>query len=584
VDVLWYGNQRELEFDVVVAPGADPRAVRLDVSGANGVEIDSHGDLVLASGAGRTTMRKPSLYQDAGGRRQAIAGGYFLLSDRQIGFRVGSYDTSRPLVIDPVLDYSTYLGGAGFDQAYSIAVDALGNAYVVGVAFTADFPTTPGAFQTARSGNDGFVTKLSPDGSTFVYSTYLSGANCQSVAVDSTGSAYITGYAAINFPTTAGAFETSLRGGFDAFVTKLDPDGSSLVYSTILGGSFDDFGYDIALDAGGNAYVTGNTSYRAPGPGDFPTVNAFQPAYAGGTQDAFVTKVNPTGSALVYSTYLGGGTILNATEDWGEAIAVDAAGSAYVTGETYSPDFPTTAGAYDRSRAGLDAFVVKFSPSGSSLVYSTFLGASGREMGLDVAVDSSGSAYVTGLTESADNPFTPEYDGFPTTPGAFQPRGSFDSFVTKLNPQGSGLVYSTYLGGACGVDRAWGIAIDKAGNAHVAGDTGSLSVFCAGDFPVVNAALVRAQRTDVAHGQGKLVLAVSPAPRRHDRREAACRAAVVRHGEEPPIRLAIGEPAVGEVRQPDELFNRLVHAAAAIRAVTRDADRFVDLTPGAAAL
>jgi hypothetical protein len=481
VDVVWYGNQRELEFDVVVAPGADPCAFGLDVSGARSVEIDRQGDLVVASEAGQTVMRKPYLYQDTGGAKREVDGGYVMLSDHTVGFRVGSYDTSRPLVIDPVMAYSTYLGGTGFDQAYNVAVDAAGNAYVVGVAFTDDFPTTPGAFQTSPSGSDGFVTKLSPDGSTLVYSTYLSGANCQGVAVDSSGSAYVTGYAAINFPTTPGAFQTSLRGGFDAFVTKLSPSGASLVYSTLLGGSFDDFGYDIALDAGGNAYVTGNTAYRAPGPGDFPTLNAFQPAYGGGNEDAFVTKVNATGSALVYSTYLGGGAILNATDDWGEGIAVDAAGSAYVTGETYSPDFPTTAGAYDRSRAGLDAFVVKFSPSGSSLVYSTFLGASGREMGLDIAVDSTGNAYVAGLTESTDNPFTPEYDGFPTTPGAVQPTGSFDAFVTKLNPQGSALVYSTYLGGADDVERAWGIAIDTAGNAYVVGDTKSF------DFPAVDA-------------------------------------------------------------------------------------------------
>lgn len=481
IDVFWYGNQRELEFDVVVAPGTDSGVVKLDVSGAGSVAIDSNGDVVLASAAGRMTMHKPAVYQEVAGDRRQIDAEYVLLSEHEVGFRIGLYDSSRPLIIDPVMDYSTYIGGNGFDQAYNIAVDAAGNAYVVGVAFTNDFPTTPGAFQTAPSGNDGFVTKLSPDGSTFVYSTYLSGANCQGVAVDSNGNAYVTGYAAINFPTTPGAFQTSLRGGFDAFVTKLSSDGSSLVYSTILGSSFDDFGYDIALDAGGNAYVTGNTSYLAPGPGDFPTVNAFQPAYAGGTQDAFVTKVNATGSALVYSTYLGGGAILNATEDWGEGITVDAAGSAYVTGQTYSPDFPTTPGAYDRARAGLDAFIVKFSPSGSSLVYSTFLGGNSRELGLDIAVDSSGNAYVTGSTESTDNPFTSEYDGFPTTPGVVQPFGSFDAFITKLNAQGSGLVYSTYLGGAADVERAWGIAIDKAGNAYVAGDTKST------DFPLVDA-------------------------------------------------------------------------------------------------
>lgn len=486
VDILWYGNRRELEYDVVVAPGADPNAVRLDVSGARSVEIDPQGNLVLASEAGQTVMRKPFLYQDAGGGRREVDGGYVLLSDHQIGFRVGPYDTSSPLVIDPVLSYSTYLGGSGFDQAYNIAVDAAGNAYVAGVAFTADFPTTPGAFQTVPSGHDGFVTKLSPDGRTFVYSTYLSGADCLGVAVDASGSAYVTGYAAINFPTTAGAFQTSLRGGFDAFVTKLSPDGSSLVYSTILGSSFDDFGFDIALDSAGNAYVTGNTSYLAPGPGDFPTVNAFQPAYGGGVQDAFVSKVNPAGTALVYSTYLGGGQIINGTEDWGEGIAVDAAGSAYVTGYTYCPDFPTTAGAYDRSRSGLDAFIVKFSPGGSSLVYSTFLGGNGQDCGYDITVDSGGNAYVAGRTDSQDNPFTPEYEGFPTTPGAYQPRGSYDAFVTKINPQGSGLGYSTHLGGSGGVDRVFGIAIDAAGNAYVAGDTKQNSEG-SNNFPTVNA-------------------------------------------------------------------------------------------------
>jgi hypothetical protein len=481
VDLLWYGNAGRVEYDVVVAPGADPRSVRLDVSASRRATIDARGDLLLEGEAGVVTMRKPFVYQERGGARREVASEYVALGGGEIGFRVGTYDPSLPLVIDPVLAYATYLGGNGFDQAYNVAVDAAGNAYVTGVAYTANFPTTAGAYQRTPTGTDAFVTKLAPDGRTLVYSTYLAGANCQGIAVDASGSAYLTGYAAINFPTTPGAFETMLRGGFDAFVTKLAPDGSSLVYSTLLGGSFDDFGYDVAVDASGNAYVTGNTAYRAPGPGDFPTVNAVQPAYGGGNEDAFVAKVNATGSALVYSTYLGGGQILNATDDWGEGIAVDAGGSAYVTGYTYSPDFPTTAGAYDRSRAGLDAFVVKFSPGGTSLVYSTFLGAAGREQGYDIAVDAGGNAYVAGLTESEDNPFTPEYDGFPTTPGAFQPTGSFDAFVTKLDPQGSGLVYSTYLGGAADVDRAWGIAIDSAGNAYVSGDTKSPN------FPVVDA-------------------------------------------------------------------------------------------------
>jgi hypothetical protein len=210
-------------------------------------------------------------------------------------------------------------------------------------------------------------------------------------------------------------------------------------------------------------------------------VNAVQPNYGGGYQDAFVTKINSVGSALIYSTYLGGGTIINGDNDWGEGIAVDSAGSAYVTGYTYSPDFPVTPGAYDTTRAGLDAFVTKLTPDGKLLVYSTFLGSAGREMGMGIAVDMNGNAYVAGITESFDNPFTLEYDGFPVTPGAFQTTGSYDAFVTKLNPQGSGLVYSTYLGGTAGVERAWGIAIDSDGSAYVTGDTTS------NDFPIASA-------------------------------------------------------------------------------------------------
>jgi hypothetical protein len=252
------------------------------------------------------------------------------------------------------------------------------------------------------------------------------------------------------------------------------------MYSARFGGNLDDFGRGIALDGVGNAYITGWTVCRST-ICTFPTVNAFQPNFAGGNNDAFVTKIDSTGSALVYSTYLGGGKIINGTEDWGQAIAVDSAGSAYVTGYTYSPDFPVTAGAFDPSRAGLDAFVTKFTPDGRSLVYSTFLGGAGREQGQGIAVDVNGNAYVTGITESFDNPFTQAYEGFPVTPGAFQVKGSFDAFVSKLNPNGSGLVYSTYLGGSAGVDRGWAIALDSAGNATVTGDTAS------SNFPISNA-------------------------------------------------------------------------------------------------
>ncbi|HKO96289.1 MAG TPA: SBBP repeat-containing protein [Pyrinomonadaceae bacterium] len=480
IDMVYYGDQRRLEYDFVVTPGADPSVIELAFKGIKNYEITYEGDLVLRTSQGDIRQSKPFAYQEVNGVKKEVSAGYVPNGVGRLGFQLGDYDPARPLIIDPVLVYSSYLGGSGFDQGYAIAADQLGNAYVTGRTAAIDFPTTAGALQTNYGGGDAFIAKLNPAGTALIYSTYLNGASGNGIAVDSAGSAYVTGDAyTTNFPTTVGAFQT-VPTGFDVFVTKLNPSGSALDYSSRFGGNLDDFGRGIALDAGGNAYITGWTSCQAS-TCTFPTVNAFQAEYAGGINDAFVTKIDSTGSALVYSTYLGGGDFINATEDWGEAIAVDNAGSAYVTGYTYSPDFPVTAGAFDRSRAGLDAFVTKFAPNGRSVAYSTFLGGPGRELGMGIAVDSSGNAYVTGITESSDNPFTSVPDGFPVTAGAFQTRGSFDAFVTKLNPNGSGLVYSTYLGGNQGVDRGWAIAIDNAGNAYVTGDTTSNT------FPTANA-------------------------------------------------------------------------------------------------
>jgi hypothetical protein len=479
IDMVYYGNRRQLEYDFVVAPGADPSVVQLAFKGIENFEISRMGDLLLHTSRGDIRQSKPVAYQESNGTREEVDVNYTPLSGNRVGFQVGNYDPTRTLIIDPVLVYSTYLGGSGFDQGYSIAVDSLGSAYVTGRTAATDFPITAGAFQTNYGGGDAYIAKLNPAGTALVYSTYLNGASGNSIAVDSAGSAYITGEAGPpNFPTTPGTFRTSPM-GFDTFVTKLNPAGTALVYSARFGGNFDDFGRGIALDDAGNAFITGWTVCRAR-TCSFPTINAFQANYAGGNNDAFVTKINSSGSALIYSTYLGGGAILNGTDDWGEGIAVDSAGSAYVTGYTYSPDFPVSPGAYDTTREGLDAFVTKFAPDGTSLIYSTFIGGPSREQGQGIAVDTGGNAYVTGSTESSDNPFTPQYDGFPVTTGAFQSRGSFDAFVTKLNPKGSGLVYSTYLGGKAGVDRGWGIAVDNAGSAYVIGDTTST------DFPTAN--------------------------------------------------------------------------------------------------
>jgi hypothetical protein len=480
IDMVYYGNERRLEYDFVVAPGSDPERIELAFGGIQDFEIDRLGDLILHTPQGDILQTKPIAHQDVNGLNEEVPVSYVAKNEHCVGFQLGNYDPGRPLVIDPVLIYSTYLGGSGFDQGYAIAVDSLGNSYVTGQTAAIDFPTTPGAFQTQYGGGDAFVAKLNPSGSALVYSTYLVGASGNGIAVDSAGNAYVTGDAGpVTFPTTATAFQTAPL-GYDAFVTKLNPAGSALVYSARFGGNLDDFSRGIALDGSGNAYITGWTVCRST-ICTFPTVNAFQPNFAGGNNDAFVTKIDSSGSSLVYSTYLGGGKVINGTEDWGEAIAVDNAGSAYVTGYTYAPDFPVTAGAFDTSRAGLDAFVTKFTPDGTTLVYSTFLGGAGREQGQGIAVDADGNAYVTGLTESFDSPFTSAYEGFPVTSGAFQTKGSYDAFVTKLNTKGSALVYSTYLGGSAGVDRGWAIVLDDAGNACVTGDTASTN------FPIVNA-------------------------------------------------------------------------------------------------
>jgi beta-propeller repeat-containing protein len=464
IDLVYYGQQRQLEYDFVVRPGANPQTIVLGFQGADRLEVDAQGDLVLHTSAGVIRQRKPVIYQEVEGRRREIAGGYVLEGVNQVGFKVAAYDASRPLVIDPTLFYSTYLGGSDFETGRGIAVDASGNAYVTGVTYSANFPTTAGAFQPAFGNSDAFVTKLNSTGSALVYSTYLGGGSGfdggLGIVVDAAGNAYVTGETiSTDFPTTPGAFQPAYGGNSDAFMTKLNSTGSGLVYSTYLGGSDIEAGLGVAVDVLSNAYVTGLTWSS-----DFPTTpGAFQATSGGGSNDAFVTKLDPTGAALVYSTYLGGSGF-----DLGLGIVVDAAGNAYVTGETVSTGFPTTPGAFQPAFAGpgRDAFVTKLDLTGSGLVYSTYLGGSREETGFGIAVDVLSNAYVTGVTYSAD---------FPTTPGAFQAtsRGGFnDAFVTKLNSTGSGLVYSTYLGGS-DQDEGHGIAVDALANAYVAGLTSS---------------------------------------------------------------------------------------------------------------
>ena len=468
IDLVYYGNQRQLEYDFVVSPRADPERIVLGFQGAERLEINAEGEFVLHAAGGAIRQRVPVIYQEIDGVRTKIEGRYVLKDAHRVGFQVAAYDPSRPLVIDPTLVYSTYLGGSSSDDGYGIAVDAAGAAYVTGTTGSADFTagcTAPctGLNGTLSGRSDVFVTKINAAGTALVYSTYLGGSGYESgngIAVDAAGAAYVTGTtSSTDFPTTPGAIQTTYGGGGsssnggDAFVSKLNAAGSALLYSTYLGGSGDDSGFGIAVDAAGSVYVTGSTTST-----DFPTANPLQAAYGGGGTDAFVSKLDAAGSALLYSTYLGG-----SGWDDGYGIAVDAAGSAYVTGGTTSTDFPTANPLQAAYGGGLrDAFVSKLNAAGSALLYSTYLGGSGNDYGSGIAVDAAGSAYVTGYTTSTN---------FPTaSPLQAAKRGGYDAFVTKLNATGTALVYSTYLGGS-DFSYGYGIAVDAAGAAYVTGST-----------------------------------------------------------------------------------------------------------------
>jgi Beta-propeller repeat len=490
IDMIFKGAGGGLTYEFMLRSGGRPSDIRLGYEGAKSLSLSKRGNLLIHTPLGTLRDRRPQSFQRIDGRRVRLPS-RFALEPRagSVGLVVPRYDPHYPLVIDPSLAYSTYLSGSNYEQAYATAVDGSGSAYVTGVTYSTDFPTTPGAFNTSRGANyDAFVTKLNPAGSGLAYSTYLGGSDVDSgegIAVDSAGNAFVTGTThSSDFPTIPGAFQTTLGcpGCYAAFVSKLNASGSGLAYSTYLGGSGGANGKRIVVDGVGSAYVTGGTSSR-----DFPTTPlAFQASYPGNgnAEQPFVSKLNAAGTGLAYSTYLGGAAC-DDVYDQSFAIAVDAAGSAYVTGRTSCTDFPTTPGAFQmtfgctRTQNGgpcYEAFVTKLNASGSGLSYSTFLGGSSIGSGGGIALDAAGSAYVTGATRSTD---------FPTTPGAFQMsypgNGNFEAFVSKLNAAGSTLAYSTYLGGSVPVlpgqaatfDGGKGIDVDGAGSAYVTGVAGS---------------------------------------------------------------------------------------------------------------
>jgi hypothetical protein len=468
VNLLYHGRQGRLEYDLRLAPRAAVHSIVLQVAGAQ-PRLNPDGSLQAAPGV---RFAAPLAYQTIDGRRRPVAARY-VRRGAGFGFALGAYDRAQPLVIDPILDFSSLLGGSQYNQAQAVAVDASGDGFIVGYTVSADFPTLNPiqahlATGTFGATNDAFVAEIKPDGSGLVYSTYLGGSGddrATGVAVDATGAVYVCGFtSSTDFPTAA-PLQSANAGQVNAFVAKLNPAGSALVYSTYLGGSLDDQASAIAIDNLGDAYVTGTATST-----NFPVTATRPQASFAGTNDAFATEINAAGNALVWSTYIGGSGVTH-----GNGIAVSSTGNAYVVGSTTSNDFPVTAGAYQTSLAGKEnGFIAEIDRSGSRFDYATYLGGSKVDEINAVAVDAGGNAFVAGDTNSINI--------FPTASSAFQQAfagGSSDAFVAELNGAGSTLVYGSYLGGSAN-DVATGIAIDSTDEVYVTGYTSS------SDFPVTS--------------------------------------------------------------------------------------------------
>lgn len=471
VDLVYYGTERQLEYDFIVAPGADPTSIQLAFAGADQLEVNDKGDLVLHIASEQLLMHKPVIYQAMAGVRQEIAGGFVRRGKDQVAFQIGAYDAARPLVIDPVLTYASYLGGTGQDFGNGVATDSNGYVYVVGYTDSdqASFPVTGGPDLTYNSGQDVFVTKLTADGAQVVYSGYIGGGGQEfgmNIAVDGAGNAYIVGYTNSNestFPVTIGP-DLSYNGGQDAFVAKLSTDGSHLLYAGYIGGTGNDFGNGIAVDAGGNSYIVGTTNSTEV---SFP-VTVGPDLLFNGPGEGYVAKVNTDGTALLYAGYIGG-----SGDEAINAVALDpdcaAACQAYVAGSSASDQttFPVVGGPDLTYNGGTDAFVAKIKGDGTGLDYAGYIGGSGADYLYSIAVDSGGNAYVYGNTDSTEATF-PVSVG----PGLTYKGGRYDAFIAKLNTTGTALIYTGYIGGA-GDEFGRGIAVDDAGNAYVSGWTSS---------------------------------------------------------------------------------------------------------------
>src|ERR1700722_11540565 len=500
IDLIFHSSPAgQLEYDFQVAPGGDPRVIRMAFEGARPVRIDAQGNLVLAKANAEWLEHKPRIFQG----QTVVDGHYELLAGGSVGFRIGRFDRSKPLIIDPAISYATYLGtsstagNGSFSEITAIAVDAGGSVYVTGFTSSADFPVTAGAYGTkfygACSGGtcaNAFVAKLNPAGTAVVYATFLSGSGGSggaAIAADTAGNAYVAGITgSLDFPITPGALRTT-NTGQDGFLAKLDPSGAKLLYSTFLGLGAQGAAQSLAISPSGDLYLAGQTN--SP---DFPILNALQPGYGGGTYqagylsfpcwDAFVMHWRFSDMSLVYATYLGG-----SSNDAANAMAIDSAGNVYVAGTTYSQDFPVVnalqpapGGGTCATSQGPDlvpcpsAFVSKIGADGK-LLYATYVGGKGNNTGAGIAVDSAGDAYVTGSTDALNfptvNALQPTLQSGncqPPASGTYGEQLCGDAFIAKLNPQGSALLFSSYFGGESGVTSAGPVAVDSSGNAYVA--------------------------------------------------------------------------------------------------------------------
>ncbi len=475
IDLVYHGDTSSgLEYDFVVQSGADPERIRLVFSGMLGASLDEHGNFVLKLKAGEVIQHAPVAYQEVNGVRQPVAAGFLLHEDGSVGFHIAKYDLNQPLVIDPVISYSTYLGGSS-SNAKDIKVIGDGGAYIYGYTMSADFPLAGNPYQgSVKGGMDAYIGKLTPDGSSFEFMTYLGGSGDESnggsigpgLALDGIGNIYVTGRtASVDFPLV-GPLQSTLVGGTDYFVSKLSRDGSSLLYSTYLGGPDStrglpsEAGPTIAVDMAGNAHIMGYTNTAG-----YPTVAAYQSIWAGGL-DVVLTKIDSRGQSILFSTYLGG-----TSDDKARGVTLDRGGNIYITGRADSRDFPMLYPLQPESHGLGDVFLTKFTSAGQ-LAFSTYIGGSNTEKGRAIALDGQGNVYLTGNTQSTNFPVV--------RPTQANLAGSGDMFLVKISADLTRILYATYLGGAS-EDLGGAIAVDSAYNVYMTGYSQS------SDFPVKDA-------------------------------------------------------------------------------------------------